>query len=151
MESDLTTAPGVNNGRGSRIVLRDSAVGERPITPGASIPTPAHEEVITRGCILLLMGPMFMISIAGHEQAHEQEGPLGASDEERSHSALDLSPATERESEVRDQGERGDRGTVAGSPSEASLERASEDSHVGEGFDDAVQLERSIGEGLCPW
>ena len=49
---DLTTAPGVNDGKGSRTVLQDRSGDERSHTSSASTPTPRREDDVTRGCLL---------------------------------------------------------------------------------------------------
>ena len=57
---DLTIAPGGNNGKGSRIVVRDSSEVRR--ATGALIPNRERGDDVTCTCIMLqLMGPIPMI------------------------------------------------------------------------------------------
>jgi len=65
--ADLTTVAGVDDGRGSRVVLRDGSVDRRldPSSPSTSIP--GREDGITSGYILPQPRPILMILMVLHE------------------------------------------------------------------------------------
>jgi hypothetical protein len=145
-----TAAPGVNKGRGSRIVFRDSGVGRQPDAPSASIPTPGSEGVTRERLLLQLMGLVFMVLIAPHEQESEPEAPSSAPNEVLSNNVPYLSPTVEMESEIWNQEKPGDRGTIAERKPEATLEPVSGDYRVGDGMHGAALLEGSRCECWDP-
>ena len=64
----LTTALGPEDGKGSRIVVREISVSQRPSASGVSTANPGFEDNVTRGSILLqLMRPMAAILITIHD------------------------------------------------------------------------------------
>ena len=53
MGGDLTTAACADNGRGSRIVLLDENVDQRPGASGTSTQAAGREDRVTRGCFIV--------------------------------------------------------------------------------------------------
>jgi len=138
--TDLTTVSGVTSGRTSSIIHRDS-MNRRLDSSSNSTPISRHEDVITRGRIVLqLMDPMLMILAA----VNERDGTSNDPSKEPGRTAHDLHGA-DPQSEAQNRGEREDQGAVADRPPEASPERAPGDDQVGE---DTVQSGKSTGE--CP-
>jgi len=143
--TDLTTVAGLNSGRTSSIIHRDS-VNRRLDSSSTSTPTSRHEDVITRGRIVLqLMDPMLMILAAVNEHGVTSHDPS----KEPGHAAHDLH-STDPQSEAQDRGEREDQGAVADRPSEASPERVPGDDRVDEDAHDTVQSGKPRGEHPSP-
>jgi len=86
-----------------------------------------------------------MIPIAPREREPEQEVPLDAANEQITHDVVDLDCA-EGESEVKNPGESGDRGTVPERPSAVVPERTHDNDQVSEGARYAIRSGRSEGE-----
>jgi len=135
--TDLITTTGVNDERASRIITRDSGEYQRLRVSGASTPTSGREGGVTRECVLLLqMGLVLTVPIAAHAQEHKREREQEHKQEhgqgrKREHER-ELSPNppneqpsrdahlhTEVKSEVRNQGERRDQGTVDEPPAKS--------------------------------
>ncbi|KAF9644493.1 hypothetical protein BDM02DRAFT_943873 [Thelephora ganbajun] len=123
----------VNDGRGSRVAFRDRSEDRQLHALDASTQTHRRE-----GAATLL-----------REREHEREVPPNAPNEQPSHNAPDLSSA-ERQPEVQNRVECGDRGMVAERPPEAPPERTSEDDHIGKDAHDSAQSGGSGGECRCP-
>ena len=72
----LITALGPDDGKGSRVVVREVNVNQRPSTSGLSTTNPGLEDNGTRGSILLqLMRPMLAILITVHDQNIKEKSP----------------------------------------------------------------------------
>jgi len=78
---------------------------------------------------------------------HEGKVPSNAPNEQLIHNAPDLHPETQ--SEVQNQGEREDHGTVAERPSETPSEHVPGDNCAGQDAHDTVKSGRSRGECPC--
>ena len=137
----LITETGINDGGGSRIVLRDIR-DKRTISSGTPNPILVREGGVIRGCALLPVGgPMPIFLIAIHEREREQGIPANG------RGTPDVSSA-EREPETRNRGEYGSQGTVAVQRIEEPAERESEGDRFVENAHDITQLEQPGGEHL---
>jgi len=138
--TDLTTVSGVTSGRTSSIIHRDS-VNRRLDSSSNSTPISRHEDVITRGRIVLQLMDLILTILAA---VNERDGASNDPSKEPGRAAHDLHSA-DPQSEAQNRGERKDQGAVADRPPEASPERPPGDDQVGE---DTVQSGKSTGE--CP-
>ena len=72
----LITSLGPDDGKGSRIVVREVNANQRPSTSGVSTTNPGLEDNVTRGSILLpLVRPMPAILITIHDQNIKEMSP----------------------------------------------------------------------------
>lgn len=121
---DLTTVPGIGNGRGSRIAFR--TIGRRPDASTTLTRTEPRDN-FTCGCTpLQLVGQMSTIPLVTHEREGEKEVKVPSNVTEAG--------SAERESEVQLQ-ERENQGTVTRRPTASLTEHLSKDARLRTGED----------------
>ena len=143
--TDLTTVAGVNDGRTSSIVHRDS-LNRRLDSSSTLTPISGHEDVITRGRIVLQLMDSILIILAA---ANERDVTSNDPSKDPGRAAHDFHSA-DSQSEARNRGELEDQGAAADRPSEASPEPVPGDDRLEEAAHDVVPSEKSRGECLSP-
>ncbi|KAF9644497.1 hypothetical protein BDM02DRAFT_945183 [Thelephora ganbajun] len=147
---DTGNMAAVNNERGSRVVLQDRSMDQRPLASGASTPTHRREDGVTGGYILLqLMRLISMILTVLREREHERQVPSDGPSEKISHNVPDLSSA-ESQSGIQSRAEYEAREMVTEQPPETHPERISENDHTAKYAHDAVQSGGSGGKSRYP-
>ena len=143
---------GDNNGKGSRISLRDSREVQQPRGSGASTPIRDRDNIACAFVPTELVGPMPMILIATRK-LREPNVPLSDTPKARlSHTATDLSSAVGNDPGIQDWGELEDedQGTLPNQPQNAPAEPMSGGGAFGKSAHKTVRAGGSGGE-CRPW
>jgi hypothetical protein len=138
---------GTDGRSGSRIVFRNSSVGQRPTGPGTS--TPGREGSITCGYIPPADGANVRDSNSRMRTRTQLRSPLRMHRTRDSITTPLISPLPLRGSEVWNQQEHEGQGTVTGQPPEAHIEPVSEGSHAGKRAGSTVGV-KSAGDYWFP-